>query len=60
MERFKHDLALKIVKILDAILLTIPFAACWLLYYGERIVQPYYSKGNAVIIALFLFIYSLT
>lgn len=57
MERFKHDLALKIVKILDAILLTIPFAACWLLYYGERIVQPYYSKGNAVIIALFLFIY---
>lgn len=57
MERFKHDLALKIVKILDAILLTIPFALCWLLYYGERIAQPYYSKGNAVIIALFLFVY---
>lgn len=57
MERFKHDLALKIVKILDAILLTIPFALCWLLYYGERIAQPYYSKGNTVIIALFLFVY---
>lgn len=57
MERFKHDLALKIVKILDAILLTIPFALCWLLYYGERIAQPYYSKGNVVIIALFLFVY---
>lgn len=57
MERFKHDLALKIVKILDAILLTIPFALCWLLYYGERIAQPYYGKGNVVIIALFLFVY---
>lgn len=57
MERFKHDLALKIVKILDAILLMIPFALCWLLYYGERIAQPYYSKGNVVIIALFLFVY---
>lgn len=57
MERFKHDLALKIVKILDAVLLTIPFALCWLLYYGERIAQPYYSKGNVVIIALFLFVY---
>ena len=35
MTRFKHDLILRIVKILDAVLVTIPFALCWYLYYAK-------------------------
>ena len=29
MTRFKHDLILRILKILDAVLVTVPFALCW-------------------------------
>ena len=37
MTRFKHDLILRIIKILDAVLVTIPFALCWYLYYAKHI-----------------------
>lgn len=37
MTRFKHDLILRIIKVLDAVLVTIPFALCWYLYYAKHI-----------------------
>lgn len=57
MTRFRHDLLLRIVKILDAVLITIPFATCWLLYYASRIDAPFYAKGNWLVIALFFVLY---
>ena len=37
MTRFKHDLILRIMKTLDAVLVTVPFALCWycLLYTSD-------------------------
>lgn len=29
MTRFRHDLILRMIKLLDAVLVTIPFAMCW-------------------------------
>lgn len=57
MSKFKHDLLLRIVKIADAVLITIPFAGCWYMYYAQRIVDPFYSKGNWLMIALFFITY---
>ena len=57
MKRFKHDLAMQIVKLLDALLLTIPFGMCWLNYYASRTAEPFYNKGNWVVIGLFCLIY---
>ena len=57
MTKFKHDLLLRIVKVLDAALITIPFALCWYLYYAERIYSPFYSKGNILVVALFFVAY---
>ena len=57
MTKFKHDLLLRIVKVLDAALTTIPFALCWYLYYAERIYSPFYSKGNILVVALFFVAY---
>lgn len=57
LKKFKHDLILRLVKALDAVLLTIPFAVCWYAYYASRIVEPFWNKGNWVMIALFLFLY---
>ena len=36
MTRFRHDLILRMIKLLDAVLVTIPFAMCWYLYYAKR------------------------
>lgn len=54
MTRFKHDLILRIIKVLDAVLVTIPFALCWYLYYAKHIVSPFYAKGDYLVVALFL------
>lgn len=57
MTKFKHDLLLRIVKVLDAVLITIPFALCWYLYYAKRVYSPFYSKGNILVVALFFVAY---
>lgn len=57
MSKFKHDLLLRIVKITDAVLITIPFAMCWLLYYSQRIAMTYYYKGNSLVIVLYFILY---
>lgn len=53
----KHDIKVRLVKIINIILMTIPFAICWLYYYNEQSVTPYQLKGNAMIIFIFMVLY---
>lgn len=53
-----HDTLLRITKLINLILLTIPFAISWMGYYADRTVSPYYAKGNYLIIFLFMIIYA--
>lgn len=55
--KFKHNLALRTVKIMNVIIMTVPFMFCWFLYYGSRIKVPYYRTGNFLIIILFMVLY---
>lgn len=57
MSELKHDLLLRSVKIINAVLLAVPFAACWWGYYATRTDSPFYNRGNWAIIALFLIVY---
>lgn len=57
MTRFKHDLILRIIKILDAVLVTVPFALCWYLYYAKHIASPFYAKGDYLVVALFFVLF---
>ena len=57
MEKLKHDLGLRIAKLLDVVLVTIPFAMCWLMYYADRINTPFQWKGKALIIFLFVLLF---
>lgn len=57
MDGFTHNLALRVVKLLDAFLMTIPFAICWFVSYAEKTASPYYNRGNWLVIFLFLVIY---
>ena len=51
--KFKHNLALRTVKIMNGIIMVVPFMLCWFLYYGSRIKVPYYRTGNFLIIRTF-------
>ena len=57
MSKFKHDLLLRIVKSVNVILMVLPFALCWYLYYANRLDSPYYAKGNYLVIGLFVVLY---
>lgn len=57
MNKFEHRLLLRIVKVLDAAMVTLPFALCWMLYYADRVDAPFYAKGNWLVIALYFILY---
>ena len=59
MTKFQHDVMLRIVKVLDVLMIELPFAACWLLYYSKHIYKPVSWKGNVTILALFFILYIL-
>ena len=52
-----YKLLLRIVKILNVVLITVPYGICWFGFYAERIASPYYAKGNWAIIGLFVLLY---
>jgi len=50
-------LLIRLIKILNVVLITLPFALVWYGYYSNQTAVPYYIKGNMVILALFLVLY---
>lgn len=48
---------LRVVKLINVAMMTIPFAACWYLFYADVLASPYFAKGNWMIIALFAVLY---
>ena len=59
MDKFQHDVLVGIAKVLNPVLVTLPFLAAWFLYYGERTASPFYYWGNWVVVALFFILYVL-
>ena len=57
MSKFKHDLLLRLIKLVDAVLMTIPFALCWYLYYSDRTASSFDEKGNLIVVLLFLVLF---
>lgn len=53
MSKFQHDVMLRIVKILDVVLVMLPFAACWFLYYEKNVQPPLTWLGSIVVLLLF-------
>ena len=56
---FLHDLKLRSIKLLNIVLMTIPFAAAWYLVLRNNIVSPYYMRGNWLIIFIYFMLYSI-
>lgn len=53
----EHSIAVRCVKLINLILMVIPFIVCWYVYYSQRLIIPYYSRGNWVVVALFTIMY---
>lgn len=59
MSRMQHDMKVGTAKVVNPILLTLPFLGVWFLYYAARTASPYYYWGNWVVVALFFVLYIL-
>ena len=57
MKNLKHEIDLKAVKTIDAVLVTVPFAACWFLYYMPLIIKEDNFISKHLIIVLFFLMY---
>lgn len=55
----QHDVKVGTAKVVNPILLTLPFLGIWFFYYAERTVSPFYYWGNWVVVALFFILYIL-
>ena len=60
MGRTAHRTMVRFVKLIDVIMVSIPFIAAWTLYYSHKVyLSDFYRKGNWLVMALFVVIYYL-
>lgn len=57
MKTIKHDVLLRVVKLISVLLMTGWFAAGWYLYYERHIESFYYTYANHLIFAVFLVLF---
>ncbi len=57
MSKFQHDVMLRVVKVLDVLMIELPFAACWFLYYSEHVYTRGGWKDDAALLVLFFILY---
>lgn len=51
--REAQDLKLLVLRIVDAVLLTLPIIIVWYAFYGNRIALPFFRRGNILILAFY-------
>jgi len=53
-----HQLELRVTKVLNVLMMALPFIAAWHLYYAKHVSSPYYFWGNVLVDALFVIFYT--
>lgn len=54
---FIREFLLRLLKLLNVFLITMPFAWCWFHYYAQHMALPFYDRGNWVVVALYAVLY---
>lgn len=57
MKKYRKNLSLRFVKMLNILLISLPFISCFMGYYSKRMVGIKYTFGNILTISLFVFLY---
>ena len=59
MTKIRHDVMLRLVKVLDVVMITLPFAVCWIWYYAAKTPMDGTWQGHAVILGLYAVLFIL-
>ena len=54
---FIREFLLRLLKLFNVLLITIPFAWGWFNYYAQHMALPFYDRGNWVVVALYAVLY---
>ena len=57
MSVFIREFSLRLLKLFNVLLITMPFAWGWFNYYAQHIALPFYDRGNWVVVALYAVLY---
>ncbi len=52
-----HDVSVRIVKILNVLLMTLPFCCCWFMYYTHQVLMFPSALRSMVVIGMFVVLY---
>ena len=55
---WKHDVPLRVIKVINVILMTLPFALCWVLYYSQHTATLFAENAQRYVILLYIIIYA--
>ena len=54
-----HDITIRIVRLINLILMTIPFAVAWYTFYSKKLYVYFAMRGHWLVVALFVLLYVL-
>ena len=54
---FRHEVGLRIIKLINLVCMVIPFAVAWFMYYKYRSSSPFYFWGDVTVVAIFAVLY---
>ena len=57
MSKFQHNVALRVVKLIDVFLITAPFAVCWFAYYSDHVHRPFTWIEHISVLILYMILY---
>lgn len=55
--RLFHDISIRVAKLVNIIMMTIPFAVSWYIAYADKIWVHFYMRGHWLVIGLFVLLY---
>ena len=50
-------LVLRLINFISVLLMLVPFAYCWLQYYAERMMLPFFARGNWYMLIVYVVLY---
>lgn len=54
---FRHEVGLRIIKLINLLCMVISFAVAWFMYYKFRLYAPFYFWGDVTVVAIFAVLY---
>lgn len=52
-----HDITIRIVRLINVILMTVPFTVAWYTFYADKLWVKFQMRGHWLVIALFVLLY---